>query len=362
LNEDRTIRLGDGAGGDRFHEIVAVIADAVVVVDREGIIRFANPAAGELLGSAVDELIGREFGFPAIVDEATEIELVAKGREPVVVEMRAVEISWGGEPATLASIRDITSRAHLAVEQETAIERLRDLDALKNDFMAMVSHDLRSPMATISGFADTLRVNWDAFDDNHKREILDRIARTSDHLAKLVENILQVEQIESGRFKYDIKPFDIQMLVERTVDEARRINPHRHEDSDLGERKVVLRIEDDLPQAKGDELRQWQILTNLMSNALKFSPPEEAVRVDVTRRAGEIQIAIQDRGIGIKDIDKEKLFKKFSRLEQPKGQKIKGTGLGLYICKNMIEAQGGRIWVESTPDVGTTFFFTVPTA
>jgi signal transduction histidine kinase len=361
MSEDRAIPLRDVVGGDRFHEIVAVIADGVVVVDREGVIRFANPAAGELLGSTADELIGRDFGFPVVVDEATEIELL--GREPIVVEMRTVEIDWEGEPAALASLRDITWRAQLAMEQETAIERLRELDALKNDFVAMVSHDLRSPMATISGFADTLRINWDAFDDAHKMEILDRISRTTDHLAKLVENILQVAQIESGRFKYDIKPFDFERLVERTVDEARRINPHRrHDDSDLEERKIVLRVEDDLPQVKGDELRQWQVLTNLLSNALKFSPPEESVIVDVTRQEDQVQIAIQDHGLGIKDKDKDKLFKKFSRLEQPKGQKIKGTGLGLYICKNMIEAQGGRVWVESEPGEGTTFFYTVPVA
>jgi signal transduction histidine kinase len=363
MSEDRAIRLPDAAGGDRFHEIVAVIADGVVVTDRDGIIRFANPAAAELLGSSVEDLVGSNFGLPVVVDEPTEVELHAKGRDPVVVEMRTVEIEWEEAPAALASLRDVTWRAQLAVEQETAIERLRELDALKNDFVAMVSHDLRSPMATISGFAGTLRVNWDAFDDNHKREILDRISATTDHLARLVENILQVAQIESGKFRYDIKPFDFVKLVERTVDEARRIDPHRRrEDSDLEERMITLRIDDDLSLANGDELRQWQILTNLLSNALKFSPPEEALKVDVTGRGDEIQIAIEDRGVGIKPEDKDKLFKKFSRLEQPQGQKIKGTGLGLYICRNMIEAQGGRIWVESEPGEGSTFFYTVPAA
>ena len=364
VTDDLTINLRDTARADRFLEIISVIADGVLVIDRNGSIRFANPAAGQLLGSPVDELIGTDFGFPVVVEEATEIELLARGAaEPVVVEMRVVEIDWAGEQASLASLRDVTWRANLANEQEAAIERLRELDALKNDFVAMVSHDLRSPMSTISGFADTLRVNWDAFDDDHKKEILDRISRNTNHLAKLVENVLQVAQIESGRFKYDIKPLDVVALVERTVEESRRINPHRrHDDSVMEERRIALRIEDDLPEGKGDELRQWQILTNLLSNALKFSPPEETVEVDVTHEGNEIVVAVRDHGLGIKDADLGKLFKKFSRLEQPEGYKIKGTGLGLFICKNMIEAQGGRVWVESEPGRGTTFTYTIPTA
>jgi signal transduction histidine kinase len=355
--------VGDGAAVDRFHEIISVIADGIVVIDADGIIRFANPAAGELLGSSVEELVGSDIGFPVVVDEATEVELLAKDRAPVVVEMRVVEIDWEGGPASLASLRDITWRANLAVEQEDAIERLHEIDALKNDFVAMVSHDLRSPMATIAGFADTLRTNWDSFEDERKMEILDRISRNTNHLAKLVENVLQVAQIESGRFKYDIKPFDFRSLVERTVDENRRMNPHRrHDDSSLEERQILMRIEDELPEAKGDELRQWQILSNLLSNAIKFSPVEEKVEIDVTHEGEEILVAISDHGLGIDEADMTKLFKKFSRLEQASGKRILGTGLGLYICKNMIEAQGGRIWVESEPGEGTTFFYTVPAA
>ena len=351
--EDNVIDL---APVDQFRRLVALIADGIVVVDSEGKVRLVNPAAEELLGRPGRELVGQVFGFPIVVGEATEIEIVRRDQPPVVVEMRVADIDWDGAQAVVASLRDVTDHAHQVEQQAQLIERLRELDEMKTEFVSMVSHDLRSPMATISGFADTLRFNWEAFDDSHKLEILARISRNTNQLARLVENILQVSQIESGKLSYDIQNIDLRDLVHRVVDE----NTQPVLDSDA--RNIELHMPEDLPEARADEIRQWQILTNLVTNGLKFSPPEEPVVIEVRADSDFIHVSVCDHGIGIKEEEKDRLFRKFSRLVQPKGLKVKGTGLGLYICKAMVEAQGGKIWVESAPGQGATFNYTVPVA
>lgn len=344
------------APADQFRRLVALIADGVVVIDTEGRVRLVNPAAEELLGRKGRDLVGQVFGFPVAADEATEIEIVRRNSPPVVVEMRVAETEWDGEQAFVASLRDVTERANVVDQQKQMIERLRELDEMKTEFVSMVSHDLRSPMATISGFADTLRYNWDAFNDERKIQILERISRNTNQLARFVENILQVSQIESGKLTYDIQDIDLRQVLQRVVDENTFVS------LDGDRPKIDVRMPEDLPPVRADEIRQWQIVTNLITNALKFSPAEEPVSLDVSRDGEFVMVSVRDSGFGIKQEDMGRLFKKFSRLEQPRGQKIKGTGLGLYICKAMIEAQGGAVWVESEPGRGTTFTYTVPVA
>ena len=205
-------------------------------------------------------------------------------------------------------------------------------------------------MATISGFVDTLRVNWERFDEEHKMRMLDRISRSTNQLARLVENILHVSQIESGKLNYTIKDVDVAELIHRVVDE------------NSGEtERIRVSIDGDLPPARGDEIRQWQVLTNLVTNALKFSDPDQPVEISARHHGDHLEISVRDEGIGIAPHDKDRLFEKFTRLDQPDGLDVKGSGLGLYICKAMVEAQGGSIWVDSEPGRGATFTYTVPT-
>ena len=347
----------DLAPVDKFRQLVALIADGIVVVDVAGKVRLVNPAAEALLGRRGRDLIGRDFGFPIVTGDITELELVRPDKSTVVVELRCAEIEWDGEAAAVASLRDVTERAQLVEQQEHIIERLRELDRLKTEFVSMVSHDLRSPMATIAGFADTLRYNWDAFPDERKREVLERISRNTGQLSRLVENVLQVSQIESGKLTYDIQAIDMSQLIYRVA--AENSQPVHGVEV---ENQIQVHVPELLPLARGDEMRQWQILSNLVTNAVKFTPDDQPVDIEVTVTESHIQIAVRDRGIGIRPEDRDKLFQKFSRLGQPEGMKIKGTGLGLYICKSMVEAQGGEIWVESEVGAGSTFTYTVPIA
>lgn len=350
-------RVIDLSGPDRFRQLVSCLPDGVVVVGRDDRVRYLNPAAEDLLGRRARDVIGDSLGLSVQAGTRSEVELPGPDGRSIVVELRVAEIEWDGESALAASLRDVTHRSRLVKEQDELIGRLQELDDLKTEFVSIVSHDLRSPMATIAGFADTLRNNWNAFDDRHKMEILARISRSTNQLSKLVENILQVSQIESGRLSFDLRPLDMKSLVQRIVEENSRLVAGTEQ-----ARSIVARVPEDLPPVRADEIAQWQVLTNLVSNALKFSPSDASVEIDVSVSGGEVQVSVMDRGRGIRARDVDKLFRKFSRLEQPVELRVKGSGLGLYICKAMVEGQGGRIWVESEPGRGSTFSYTIPCA
>lgn len=335
---------------DRFRELVSALVDGIVVIDGAGKVRLVNPAAESLLGRPGRDIVGRPVGIPIEGRGASQFELARPDGTGVVLDVRTAAVEWDGESCVVASIRDVTERAGTDEQQALLIERLRELDRLRTDFIGIVSHDLRSPMATISGFVDTLRANWSRFDEDHKMRMLDRISRSTNQLARLVENILHVSQIESGKLNYAIKDIDLAELIDRVVDENSG-EPDR----------IRVSIEGDLPPVRGDDIRQWQILTNLVTNALKFSRPDQPVEIAAHRSGDHVEVSVRDEGIGIEPRDKDRLFEKFTRLDQPEGLDVKGSGLGLYICKAMVEAQGGTIRVESEPGRGATFAYTVPT-
>ncbi len=237
-------------------------------------------------------------------------------------------------------------------EQEVA-ERLRTLDTLKNEFVAMVAHDLRSPMATISQAAKTLVYSWDALTQSDREHLLDMIVRSTNGLSGLVEDVLQVARIESGQFSYELAEFDLAALVQRTVREIV-----------VGvTNEIVVEAAEDLPPAYGDVERNWQVLMNLLSNAAKFSAEGTPIHVTVAGDGDMLRVSVADRGAGIAAEDMPRLFQKFSRIRAADVRgKVKGTGLGLYICQCIVEAQGGRIWAQSRLGEGSTFSYTVPAA
>lgn len=244
-------------------------------------------------------------------------------------------------------------RALLDRERETA-SRLRELDALKSEFVSIVAHDLRSPMTVIAGYAEMLQLDGEGMAAAEREALLGRIVANITRLSDLVGDVFDVARIDSGDFTYTLAPFDLAAAVRRTVEEAAIAQPGR-------ECRMV--VPDNLSLAFGDEDRYWRVLANLLSNAFKFSPQAALVEVSVCERGHELEVRVRDHGPGIDPDDLPRLFGKFSRVAQRgPGPKAPGTGLGLYISKHLVEGQGGRMWVETVPDQGSSFFFTVPTA
>jgi two-component system sensor kinase len=238
------------------------------------------------------------------------------------------------------------------VRLEQTLSNLQRLDQLKTEFMAMAAHDLRTPLTVIAGFAGTLRENWDAFGDEERKQFLYRINANTKRLSEFVENLLHFARIESGELSYDIRPFDLVAVVRRTAAE---------QSAALGASRFAVRVAHDLPFALGDEQRIWQVLTNLFSNAVKFSPDDASVEVEVWNWDDSVAVSVRDHGPGISPEDQERLFQKFSRIERADGRKGPlGTGLGLYICRSVVEAQNGTMLMTGSPGEGSTFTFTLP--
>jgi len=356
-----------------FRALVESSPDALFVVDEEGCITLANDQAARLLRCEPGELVGRSVDtlVPTLRREhhaahrasfmndlrrramGAGQELTALRNDgtvvPVDISLSYVTMSTG--TLVFASMRDATAQRHALEAEREVARKMTELNDLKNDFVGIVAHDLKSPITVIQGFADMLLEDWNASDAAAQRDGLERIGDNARRLIRLVDDVLQVARIESGDFSFNIAPFDLARLVGRTAAEVRALHP---------ERTIDVIAEPDVPFVTGDEERTWRVITNLVTNALKFSDATEPIEVGVCRTGASVEVAVRDRGYGIRPDDLSKLFGRFARLQQPEGRRVTGTGLGLYICKQLVEGQSGSIWADSTVGEGSTFHFTLP--
>ncbi|MGH2972463.1 MAG: GAF domain-containing sensor histidine kinase [Gaiellaceae bacterium] len=239
-------------------------------------------------------------------------------------------------------------RAYEAEHQ--TVEELRRLSALRADFVSLVSHELRSPMAAVIGAARTLQERWRVLAPDQREAFLALIADETNRLANLIGDVLHTSQIEAGTFSYTFTDVDLGRLVEDAVATAA-----------LGQDEVLItaNVSSALPPIRGDRERLRQVLGNLIENAVKYSPEGESVEVRAQPENGKVRISVSDRGPGI-PVDQQRLiFEKFGRADVAGGSKP-GTGLGLFIARSIAEAHGGTVDVRSTPDAGATFTLTLP--
>ena len=241
----------------------------------------------------------------------------------------------------------------LARERERAlVQKLREADQTKTDFVSMLAHELKGPMTTIKGFGDILATPKDKMSDEKRDRMVEIIRKEIERLSRLVSDLLDVTRMEAGSLRYEPHPFSLRDLVESIVS----VHPSLRQDH-----AISVEIPDDLPKVDGDQDRIRQVLINLLTNATRYSPEGTRVRVYAheSEDARQVVVGVQDEGIGIAPDDIDRLFAKFSMLPKPAWVK-KGTGLGLFITKGIVEGHGGRIWVESKPGEGSTFFFSLP--
>jgi signal transduction histidine kinase len=234
-------------------------------------------------------------------------------------------------------------------ERDT-VEELRRLSALRADFVSLVSHELRSPMAAVIGAARTLEERWRVLTPDQREAFLALIADETNRLAALIGDVLDTSRIEAGTFSYSFTDVDLTRLVEDAVATAA-----------VGQDEVRVRaaIAAPLPAIRGDRERLRQVLMNLIDNAVKYSPAGDEVEVSVRPENGRVCIAVSDHGPGIPRDQQGRIFEKFGRADVAGGSKP-GTGLGLFIARSIAEAHGGTLEVRSLPASGSTFVLTLP--
>jgi signal transduction histidine kinase len=233
--------------------------------------------------------------------------------------------------------------------ERRTVEELRRLSALRADFVSLVSHELRTPMAAVIGAARTLQQRWRELSPEHRESFLELIAGETNRLADLVGDVLDTSRIEAGTFSFRFSEVDVAGLVNDAVATAQ-----------VGQDEVQLRADvRPLPEIRGDAERLRQVLTNLIDNAIKYSPAGGEVEVHAYQEDGRVRIDVRDRGPGIAKEDQKLIFEKFGRVASS-GATRPGTGLGLYIARSIAEAHGGALEVQSAPAQGSTFTLELP--
>ena len=330
--------------------VLTAIADAVFLIDRGGVVRLWNPAAEAATGLHVDAVRGCHVddvlpGWAAIADKvpvsADPKELSRHETLPLEVDGKEVWISVAGvavHDGTVFAFRDMTE------------ERL--LQQMRQDVVATVSHELRTPLAAIYGSAETMRRHDSLLDGALRDRLIRTIAEESQRLTQIVNDLLLASNPE--RLNLSLEECDPRVLGENVVEAAQLQLPQG----------VTIRLQasKDLPPVVADGQHLRQVLSNLVENAIKYSPDGGAVRLSIRRHNGHVRFAVRDQGLGIPRGEQDRIFEKFYRLDPAMTRGVGGTGLGLYICRALVQQLHGRIWVNSRQGKGSTFYVEIPVA
>jgi PAS domain S-box-containing protein len=339
---------------DQAERVLAHVGDGIFLVDPDGVIQLWNPAAEAITGLRAKSICNRPArdGIPgwaaieAMVPVASspgETELSSAETVPLEVGEKELWLSIVGvalADGTVYAFRDVT--------------RERRLEELRSEFVATISHELRTPLASLHGAALTLREHGGGLNVQTQHDLLDMIAVQSRRLADLVDEILVAGQLDSGSLRVVSEPFDPEELV-WTAAAAARMR--------VGEgTRIDVSMPALLPRVRGDSERTRQVLANLLDNAIKYSPDGGRIEVAVESDNRHVSFGVRDEGLGIPLGEQELIFDKFYRLDPDQRRGIGGSGLGLYICRELVRSMNGRIQVESDPGQGALFTFELPVA
>jgi PAS domain S-box-containing protein len=342
--------------------ILGSIGEGILTTDTSGVIASVNRAMERLAGWKEEEVVGHPYSeaYPLLDRKGAPVPggerfLMKAMRSGEVVTSRGFELSLltrdGRQvpvSVTAAPIIGPDGQAAGGVDIIRDVSYETDVDRLKSSLISTVSHELRTPLTMIQGFSELLGTR--AMDGERVAETANQIHASAERLGRLIDDLLSVSRIESGRLEVRAKPLDLPVLVQDAV------SPFS------AGRTIRLDIDGTLPQVVADPDLVHRILTNLVSNAVKYSPADTMVTVSARKKDGAVEVSVTDEGIGLTDAELEQLFTKFFRAERPEVQEAGGTGLGLFITRSLVEMQGGQMHVESQPGSGSTFSFTLPPA
>jgi signal transduction histidine kinase len=324
---------------------------------------FYNPAERELFWER-SIYIGNSTGHekrssPNAWHERDTLTLVLPDRDGMMLGYLSVDGPIDGLVPSIDTLRQMqlflnlvglalgNTRAH-----RNEIERRELLEEnvrLQNEFFSMVSHEVRSPLAAIRGATSLLESHFETMGDERRGELLGVLGSATSRLATIFENFLLLSRMDAGQLSLRIEPVPPVAMIEESIARIRSEHP---------DRAFNIAYLDPVPQMLADEGRLVQVLANLLSNAVKYSYPDSPVHIDIKPNGEDIAIAVVNEGVGVPESDREKLFKRFGRLSQDNGS----TGLGLYICRELVSKMNGSIGFESEPGKRTSFWFALPRA
>jgi len=343
----------------RYRDLYNEAPNAYFSVGVDGFIKQANRGATELFGYSLDELVGRRvldlyadtpdgkgkakgvfqrfLAGEEIRDEELEICRANGSKVWINLSVRPVHDKGGQVVANRSVVVDITER--------------KRLDQLKDEFIGLVSHELRSPLTVITGAVNTALTEAERLSPEETHQLLNDAALEAESLSHMLGNLLELSRIQADRLFLHAEATNTKKVIQGIVERIKRQSSSR---------QFVVDLPKKLPSVYADELRLERILYNLIENAIKYSPQGGEIRISARPEEEHLVIGVSDQGSGISPSDRSKLFEPFQRLEESRSGGIGGVGLGLLVCRRLVEAHGGQIWVESEFGKGSTFFFTIP--
>lgn len=337
---------------ERSEAILANIADGIVAVDRDGHVVLWNAAAERITGVAGVEALGRR---PVdVLQRRLEAEGAVTGVDRLVSIPRGSEDVWLS--LTEAVMRDPAGAVSGRIFAFRDISGERAVEQMKSDFVSAVSHELRTPLTSIYGFAETLLRSDVAFGEEERGTFLGYIASEAERLTRIVDTLLNVARLDSGDLIVTLAPIDVRTLVTEVVADVEESavasgNGHR----------FVIDLPDEPLDAHTDRDKLRQVLSQLVDNAVKYSPEGATVTITGRQAEGAVEFKVADEGVGIPHAEQDRIFRKFYRGEASTREgRLGGTGLGLFIAQGLVSAMGGRISVTSTEGAGACFAFAIP--
>ncbi len=328
--------------------VLTHMVDGVIITDGEGRVHLMNPAAARVLGVSGDTAIGQRF--VAVARDHQVVDIWRRCRERGEEQSETVEMMGRGPfLQVIATPLGATAQDGCLVLLQD-LTQIRRLETVRRDFISNISHELRTPLAGLKALVDTLREG--ALEDpGAAQRFLDRIESEVDALTQMVQELLELSRIESGQVPMRLTTTPVADVVLPPVE---RLRPQA-ERAGLG---LSVDLPPDLPPVLADAGRAQQVVSNLVHNAIKFTPAGGQITITAEPAGDEVVISVRDTGIGIPADDLLRIFERFYKVDRARSSG--GTGLGLAIAKHIVQAHGGRIWAESVEGRGSTFYFTLP--
>jgi signal transduction histidine kinase/ActR/RegA family two-component response regulator len=332
---ERKLKVREG----RLEKILEKSPDGFLVARKDGRVVFVNHGTELIFGRKREELLKHPFSLEADTEKIVETELRRLDGRKIPLEIRAVEIPWDTESCRLVILRDLSP--------------VRTLERNRDEFISMISHELRSPLTVVKESMDLVYDGSVGELTEKQKEILKIGRENAVRLNRLIDALLNLTKIEAGVMPMDVAKTDLGLLVQETATEHAYVADSRK-----------IKLFKTLPQSPlftyCDKEKVREVLVNLVSNALKFTPEGGSITLSLRPWEGEALICVEDSGQGIDPDDVPKLFNKFAQVGGKRPPGVKGTGLGLAISKGIVELHGGRIWVESLPGKGSKFYIILP--
>jgi PAS domain S-box-containing protein len=351
----------------RLETIIENSAHGIMILGADRRVLVINQALAAMLGIQPEAAIGRSCDEVLTLNNVQGYDLCQAEEPPTFAGEESLR--GEGEITRPGGGRLVVSMTYTPLYDEQGnvvnivvnvhdITRFREEEEMKSTFTSIISHELKTPVALIKGYAQTLArpdAQWDA---ETARQSLQIIEEEADRLEALINNLLDVSRIQAGGLHLDFDDVDLQALIRKVVD-AYRLQTDQHQ--------IELDFPQELPLVRGDEERLRQVLTNLVGNAIKYSPAGGNIRIGGWLEANadvpggqRVVLFVADEGIGIPPQELDKIFERFYRVDSTLRRSTAGTGLGLYLAKSIVEAHAGQIWARSEPNKGTTFFIALP--